>query len=126
MATSSHTRVAPTQLDTDVDTYSALRGLVGYTPRNVRFSTDSAGAALAAMRAADEAAIQANNALTVARESLIAAQKDFHEIILGVKAEAKVIFGEDSDEVAALGLKRKSDRARPKRSSKPTPPTKES
>ena len=33
MATSSHTRVAPTQLDTDVDTYSALRGLVGYTPR---------------------------------------------------------------------------------------------
>ncbi len=126
MATSSNTRFAPTQFDTDVDTYFALKGLVGYTPRNTRFSTESAGAALAAMRAADEAAIQANNALTVARETLLASQRDFHEIILGVKAEAKVIFGEDSDEVAALGLKRKSDRARPKRSSKPTPPTKDS
>lgn len=126
MASASSTRVNPQQLDSDVDTFSALKGLTGYTPHNPRFSIESIGAALDAMRAADEAVIQANNALTVARETLVTAERTFHEMILGVKAEAKVLYGENSDEVAALGLKRKSDRARPKRSGKPTPPTKDS
>ena len=126
MASTSTNRVNPQQLDSDVDAFAALKGLTGYTPHNPRYSIESIGAALDAMRAADEAVIRANNTLTVARETLATAERTFHEMILGVKAETKVLFGEDSDELAALGLKRKSDRARPKRSSKPTLPTKES
>ena len=43
----------------------------------------------------------------------------FHRIILGVKDEATVIYGADSDQIAALGLKKKSERNRPRRVTKP-------
>ncbi len=51
-------------------------------------------------------------------DALLAAQREFHEIILGVKNEIKVIYAPDSDQVAALGLKKKSERAKPKRTAK--------
>jgi acetyl/propionyl-CoA carboxylase alpha subunit len=37
---------------------------------------------------------------------------------MGVKDEAVVLFGPDSDQIAALGMKKKSERSRPKRSAK--------
>lgn len=118
MASATSKRVAAQQIEADVDAYSALLGIPTYIPRNPRNSTESAGAALQAMRAADIAVIQIQNTLAQARETLIASEREFHEIMLGVKDEAKVLFGDDSDEIAALGIKRKSDRARPKRTSK--------
>ena len=49
-------------------------------------------------------------AVTVPRDALVATQWDFHNLILSVKDQAKALFGPDSDEVAALGLKKKSER----------------
>jgi len=120
MTSTSTTRVSTQQLEADIDTYSALKAIPGYQPHNPRFTLQSAGSALDQMRAADEAAIQAQNTLAAARDALLAAQREFHEIILGVKNETKVIYGPDSDEVAALGLKKKSERAKPKRMTKAT------
>ena len=54
-----------------------------------------------------------------ATDATVAAQWAFHDIILDVKNQAKAQFGADSDEVAALGLKKKSERKSPSRSSKP-------
>ncbi len=118
MSSASITRVSTQQLQADVDTYSALKAIPDYLPHNSRYTLQSAGTALDRMRTADETAIQAQNALAAARDALIVAEREFHEIILGVKNETKVIYGPDSDQVAALGLKKKSERAKPKRPTK--------
>jgi len=118
MTSTSTSRVSTQQLNADIDTYSALKAISDYQPHNPRYTRQSAGDALDQMRAADEAAIQAQNTLAATRDALLVAQREFHEIILGVKNEAKVIYGPDSDQVSALGLKKKSERAKPKRTTK--------
>jgi hypothetical protein len=45
-------------------------------------------------------------------------QWEFHDAILGVKNQVKAQYGADSDEVAALGLKKKSERRPPTRATK--------
>ena len=57
----------------------------------------------------------AHNTLAAARDALLTAQRDFHEIILGAKNEVRALFGPDSDQVASQGLKKKSERSKPKR-----------
>ena len=39
----------------------------------------------------------------------------FHNIVLGIKNESIAQFGENSDEVQAIGLKKKNERKRPTR-----------
>jgi hypothetical protein len=67
------------------------------------------------LRVAQEAEIHAQNVAAAARDALVALQWNFHDLILGVKSQVKALYGPDSDEVAALGLKKKSERkARPR------------
>jgi len=113
-------RLSPQQIEADVDAYMALKAIGNYVPHNPRYATISASDALAQLRTADEAAVQAQNTLAAARDALLAAQQNFHEIILGVKNEVRVLFGPDSDQLAALGLKKKSNRSKPKRTVKST------
>lgn len=120
MSSPASSRQSPQQIEADIDTYMALKGIGNYTPHNPRYATTAASDALAQLRAADEAAIHAQNTLAAARDALLAAQQNFHEIILGVKNEVRVLFGPDSDQLAALGLKKKSERSKPKRVSKST------
>ena len=70
-----------------------------------------------ALRAAAEVEPRAQNAPDAARDAAIASQWEHHNLILGVKAQANAQFGADSDEVASLGLKKKSERKAPARSS---------
>ena len=72
------------------------------------------------MRAAQEAELHAQNALAAARDAAIAAQWDYHNLVLGVKSQVLAQYGPDSDQVAALGLKKKVERKAPTRASKPT------
>jgi hypothetical protein len=43
----------------------------------------------------------------------VAAEWAFHNAILGVKEQVRAQFGPDSNEVQALGLVKKSEKARP-------------
>ncbi len=70
-----------------------------------------------ALRAAAEVEPRAQNAPDAARDSAIAAQWEHHNLILGVKDQVIAQFGANSDEVASLGLKKKSERKAPARSS---------
>ena len=57
----------------------------------------------------------ARKAVAAARTDSVLARAGVHRIAIGVKDEVTVIYGSDSDQVAAVGLKKKSDRNRPKR-----------
>lgn len=117
--TNSIPRVSSQQLDADIDTFRALTGMADYKAHNPDFSLASAEGALSALNQAETALTLAEAARATARSNALLARAEFHRIILGVKDEAMVIYGADSDQIAALGLKKKSERNRPRRVTKP-------
>jgi hypothetical protein len=60
---------------------------------------------------------QAAAAAAVARGDTIAKEWEFHNLMLGVKEQVIAQFGKDSDQLQAIGLKRKSEYKPPKRRS---------
>lgn len=112
MATVLNTRIPPQTVQADIDAFVGLKGIIGYTPVNQDYSLDAVGRLHDALRKAQETEIHAQNALAAARDAMDAIERDFHDAILGVKSQVKAQFGPDSDQVAALGLKKKSDRRR--------------
>jgi hypothetical protein len=84
-------------------------------PHNPEFSAEAAEAAVERMEATATAVLLAENALAAARTESLLARANVHGVAIGVKDEVTVIYGSDSDQVAAVGLKKKSDRNRPKR-----------
>ena len=58
---------------------------------------------------------QANAAADVARQAALRAEWFFHNLVLGAKGQVKAQYGEDSDEMKTIGLKKKSEYKRPVR-----------
>ena len=111
-------RIPPQQIKSDIELIRALSGINNYTPHNAANSLEAAMAALSRLNQSETALILAENALAAARSTLLSDRNALHQIALGVKDEAMVLFGPDSDQIVALGMKKKSDRSRPKRSPK--------
>ena len=112
-------RVSTATLQADVDAMRGLKMIHDYHPINPDYSVETVTAALQRMLDAEEAEVQAQATVTAARDATIAAQWAFHNAILGVKGQVKALYGEDSDQVTAIGLKKKSDRKSPSKSTKP-------
>ncbi|MBS0347837.1 MAG: hypothetical protein JSR69_15415 [Proteobacteria bacterium] len=110
MANPNKARMSPQHLKADEDTYRALKGIPHYQPYKDDYSFPAVSAAYHKLNAAHEAELHARHTHAATRDALIAAQHDFHELILGVKSQVRAIYGPDSDELAALGLKKKSER----------------
>lgn len=118
MAKNQHVRVNATVLRADSEGYLALGAIADYRPVNPAYEREPVAAAYRAWRAAEEAEVHAVNALAAARDATIAAQWEFHNCMLGVKQQVVAQYGPNSDEVAALGMKKQSERRRPSRSEK--------
>jgi len=56
--------------------------------------------------------------LDTARDNAAAAEWEFHNAMLGVKDQIIAQFGKDSNQVQAIGLKKKSERKSPGRAAK--------
>ena len=110
MANTLKNRMPAQNLQADIDTYLALKAINGYKPYDNAYALEAVGALHEQLRIAQEAELHAQNAAAAARDALVAIQWNFHDLILGVKSQVKALYGSDSDEVAALGLKKKSER----------------
>jgi len=119
MAKNRKSRVPPLVLQADIDAFLALKVIADYKPANPDYTLSAVTEKHDNVHAAREAEIHAQNAFAAARDASVAAQWAFHDVILDVKNQAKAQFGPDSDQVAALGLKKKSERKSPSRGSKP-------
>ena len=115
MANTQRSRVSPQVLQADIEAFMALTAIPGYAPANPDFAFSSIAKLHENLQALLATEFHAQNTLAAARDALLTAQRDFHEIILGAKNEARALFGPDSDQVASLGLKKKSERSKPKR-----------
>ncbi len=112
-------RVAATTLQADVDALRGLKMIRDYHPTKPDYAVDAVTATHQRMLDAEEADVQAQASASAARDAAIAAQWAFHNTMLGVKSQVKALYGDDSDQIAALGLKKKSDRKAPTKSTKP-------
>ena len=109
------TRINADVLQEDKTSLEGLKGITAYAPARTEFATALITAKSDAMIAAQAAETQAKNAYDAARDAAIAAEQAFHDMILGAKQQIIGQFGPDSNEAAALGLKKKSERKPPKR-----------
>ena len=119
MAKNENVRLPADTLQADEHAFVALKSIADYAPANRACALSAVSAANEAMHAALEAELNAQNALAAARDAAIAAQWEHHNLMLTVKEQIIAQFGPDSDEVASLGLKKRSERKAPARPRKP-------
>lgn len=107
-------RLRPAQIQEDRDAFAALQTVAGYAPANPSYALTVVTAAQASLNAAQQAEAQAAAAAAAARDDAVAREWEFHDLMLGVKDQIIAQFGKSSNEVQAVGLKKKSEYSRPK------------
>lgn len=107
------TRLRPAQIQADRDAFAALQAVAGYAPANPAYALTAMMTAQASLNAAQQAEAQANAAAAAARDNAVAQEWAFHNLMLGAKDQIRAQFGKDSNEVQAVGLKKKSEYRRP-------------
>ena len=119
MAKNQDIRIQADVLAADQKAFQFLKTIGDYQPLNPAYTIEALDASYEALRAALEAERQAQEALAAARKVAVAAGWDFHNNMLGVKRQVVARYGQDSDQVVLLGLKKKSERKAPVRKRKP-------
>jgi hypothetical protein len=121
MAENKTRQLSPKKLQEDLEAYAGMQGIEGYAPSNTAFN-DSQGKALKdIMQASQTKEIQDKAAWDASRDKKVADEWAFHDWIRNMRIQVKAQFGENSDEVAAVGLKKKSEYKNPTKKSPPTP-----
>ncbi len=122
MAKDETKRLRPQILQEDKDAFVALQANTSYRPANTAYAVSAITAAQEAMTSAQEAETLAADALAAARDNAVAREWDYHNLMLGAKVQVKAQFGEDSNELQGMGVKKKSEYSRPKRKGEPAKP----
>lgn len=113
MAKNETRRLSPAQIQANKTGWAPVKANASYKPAKEEFSVEKVEAALKAMTTAQEEESKAEAAAAAARDVATAAEWAFHNKMLGVKKQVVALFGEDSNEVQAVGLKKKSEYKRP-------------
>ena len=100
-------------LKADADALAALAKIGDYAPANAAFALTKLNAAAGALKETDDAFAQAEAGWQTARDGNVAAQWAFHNAILGARQQVVAQYGDDSNEAQAVGLTKKSERAKP-------------
>jgi len=120
MAKRKIARVTQSILNKDRQIAAAVLALKDYNPSNSEFTPARLREALKVVEAAAAAEQKAMDAAVKAREEAIRVEAHFHDIVLGVKRQVIAQYGDDSDEITSLGMKKKSERkyGRPRKTTK--------
>ncbi|GMV52510.1 MAG: hypothetical protein IAE64_00940 [Flavobacteriales bacterium] len=110
MAVKKIARVSQRVLKKDRQIVAAVLALTDYNPSNSDFTADRLGEALRSMDEAFKAEQLALEQVTKAREEAIKLESQLHELVLGAKRQVLAQYGDDSDEITRLGMKKKSER----------------
>ena len=110
MAKRTNTRVTQRVLTLDKQIATAVMSLKDYNPANKEFTAQRLREALKGLEDATAAEQKALEAVAKARESAIRVESAFHELVLGTKRQVLAQYGDDSDEITSLGMKKKSER----------------
>ncbi|MDR2938523.1 MAG: hypothetical protein LBU92_06275 [Prevotellaceae bacterium] len=103
------------ELKKDEFAYNALLAIGGYQPAQAQYSIDVITSSYDALKLAQRIEVQKQGELKAARDNAVAAAHAFHAAMLQAKTQVRAQFGEDSNELQSLGLKKKSERKTPSR-----------
>ncbi len=113
MAEKNTRALAPAILAEDVNAFSSLKGIGSYDPANADFSLGNLQTAYDRMINLQITFAQKEADYKAARDEKVLAEWDFHEKMLGAKDQVVAQYGSSSNEVQALGLKKKSEYKKP-------------
>ena len=119
MAVDQTRRLRPSDIQADKDSFAAIEAMADYAPSNKDYTVAKLQALSDAMGSEQEAETQAEAAAKAARDDSTAAEWGFHNAMLAAKKQVVAQYGDDSNEAQAVGLTKKSERAKPAR--KPVP-----
>jgi len=122
MAKNETIRLRPQILQEDQDAFVALRGIADYRPANPAYEVAAIETARTTMSSAQEAETRAEDALAAARDTAVAKEWEYHNLMLGAKVQVKAQYGENSNQVQGMGLKKKTEYKSPKRKNGPPAP----
>ena len=118
MPNNANRRLPPDTLQDDLDCLTALKVIQGYAPSNPADTLAAVTELQARVTAAEDREFHLANSYAAARDDAVALQNERHERVKSIKNQVRAQFGEDSNEVAAIGLKKTSERKAAKRQSK--------
>jgi hypothetical protein len=114
MARNQNRRLTPATLRDDQRMLDVVKNLSpAYAPSDARYNVADGATRLAAMTGAQADEVIARGQAAAARDIANANEWAFHNFILGVKPQVIAQYGADSDQVQAIGLKKKSERKPP-------------
>ena len=124
MAFDQTKRLKPSVLQKDIDTFAAIKTLTpAYAPSDARFTAALMTTSQTNMSTAQGTEVTKKGEFQGARDAANAAEWAFHNLVLGARDQVRAQYGEDSDQVQAIGLKKKSEHKRPGPRTPKTPPT---
>jgi hypothetical protein len=109
MAKNENKRINQKVLQADIEAYQALINVSGYKPSNDKYALDKITASFTGMGVSQTEEVQSAATHEEKKDTAIADEWTFHNNILGAKVQTEAQFGNDSPQLQALGLKRKSD-----------------
>ena len=119
MPNNANRRLSAHVLQADLDCITALKVIEGYAPSNPADTLAALTDLQTRVAAAEEREFHLANSYAAARDETLALQNERHDRVKSVKNQVRAQFGNDSNEVASIGLKKASERKPPKRQSKP-------
>lgn len=120
MSSTNSGRVPPQVLADDIQAFHALATIEGYAPHDPELKLDAVTATFDELAVDQAALVRAQVAMDAARDKLAHTEQRAHGKMLRVKDSVCSQYGDDSNEYAALGMKKKSERK--KGGGKPKPP----
>jgi hypothetical protein len=115
MAKNETRPLRPAQLAADRNAFDALQGIENYTPANPAYTAEKIKALHDRVDEAQREATQAQAEADAKRAAATAAEWEFHNAMLNTKVQVDAQFGSNSDQVASLGMKKKSEYKSPTR-----------
>ena len=111
-------RLSAEVLQADLDCITALKVIEGYAPSNPADTLAALTDLQTRVAAAEEREFHLANSYAAARDDAVILEKERHKRVQSIKNQVRAQFGNDSNEVASLGLKKASERKPPKRQNK--------
>ena len=110
MSSTPSGRVPPQVLADDIKAFQALATIQGYDPHDPELKLDAVTATFDELSADQAAFVRAQVAMDAARDKLAHTEQRAHSKMLRVKDSVCSQYGDDSNEYAALGMTKKSER----------------
>ncbi len=122
MAKDQTRRLTPKELKADKDMVAALATLSpAYAPANAAYSLALIQSTQTAMNTAQNVEVQKQADANAARDAANTAEWLLHNKMLEAKKQVAAQYGSDSDQLQAIGLKKKSEYKKPTKKKPATP-----